>query len=277
MSWPRLQLLSLLLFVLLCPCRAQQAPLEDPSSAPQPPSTVIAMPMAAEPAIDTPRGASIDSKKKKGETDWGPVLWQSGFFLATQHAFRFATEPGTRELFGGPFFQDWGDSIRGLHGWGDKDPFIVNYIGHPMQGAVTSYVFTNNHRTGKKAVFGMNRDYWITRTKAMAYSAAYSAQFELGPLSEASLGNVGSRSVRGTMGWVDLVVTPTAGMGWQVVEDALDRYVIEKFENKVRWAPAQLIVRGFLNPARSFSNVMRLKVPWARDTRPGIFTKRTAP
>lgn len=218
--------------------------------------------------IDQARGPVL--MPKKGETDWKPILLQSGFFLGVQHAFRFGTEEGTRELIGGPFFKDWGDSLRGLHGWGDTDPFMVNYIGHPMQGAVTSYIFTNNHRSGKAAEFGMNSAYWTSRLKAMGYSAAYSAQFELGPLSEASLGNVGSTSVRGTMGWVDLVVTPTAGLGWQVTEDILDRYVVKNLERKIRWAPAVIVMRGFLNPARSFSNAMRLKVPWHRDTRGGF-------
>jgi len=207
--------------------------------------------------------------KQKGETDWKSILWQSSAFLAIEHGFRFATEPGTREQFGGPFFRGYGNAVKGLKGWGDTDPFIVNYIGHPMQGAVTSYIYTNNNQTGKMAEFGANRAYWSSRLKAMAYSAAYSAQFEIGPLSEASLGNVGSSAVPGTMGWVDLVVTPTAGMGWQVTEDLLDRYLIRMLERKVRWGPAVVAFRGVLNPARSFSNALRMRVPWHRDTRPG--------
>lgn len=257
---PILGITALLLCVL--PCAAQsilhgQADLGD-----------HAEPYIREAPIDQARGPLLSPKK--GETDWKPILLQSAFFLSVQHGFRFATEEGTRELFGGPFFSDWGDSIRGLHGWGDKDPFMVNYIGHPLQGAVSGYIFTNNHRTGKMAEFGMNSAYWTSRLKAMGYSSLYSAQFELGPLSEASLGNVGSTSVRGTMGWVDLVVTPTAGLGWQVTEDMLDQYVVKRLETKLRWSPAVVVFRSFLNPARSFSNAMRLKVPWHRDTRGGL-------
>lgn len=227
-----------------------------------------ARPLAYRPVIDQQRTHSLSSKQ--GDTDWKPILWQSGFFLGLEHAFRFTTEPGTRENFRGKFFHDWGDAIRGVNGWGDRDPFIVNYIGHPLQGAVTSYIYTNNHRVGKMAEFGASREYWSTRVKAMAYSAAYSTQFELGPLSEASLGNVGSSAVPGTMGWVDLVVTPTAGMGWQVMEDVLDRYLVRGCESKLRWAPMVIACRGVLNPSRSFSNLMRFKVPWHRDTRPGF-------
>jgi hypothetical protein len=216
-----------------------------------------------------PAPSSTLAHKRPSETDWNSILWQSSAFLALEHGFRFATEPGTREHLRGPFFRDYGNAIKGLNGWGDTDPFLVNYIGHPMQGAVTSYIYTNNNKTGKMAEFGANRAYWNSRLKAMAYSAAYSAQFELGPIGEASLGNVGSSSVPGTMGWVDLVVTPAGGLGWQVTEDALDRYVIRTLENKLRWGPAIVALRGVLNPSRSFTNVLRLKVPWHRDTRPG--------
>ncbi|HRJ22038.1 MAG TPA: hypothetical protein PLF84_23545 [Bryobacteraceae bacterium] len=216
-----------------------------------------------------PAPSSTLAPKPPPETDWNSILWQSSAFLALEHGFRFATEPGTREHLRGPFFRDYGNALKGLKGWGDTDPFLVNYIGHPMQGAVTSYIYTNNNKTGKMAEFGANRAYWNSRLKAMAYSAAYSAQFELGPIGEASLGNVGSSSVPGTMGWVDLVVTPAGGLGWQVTEDALDRYVIRTLENKLRWGPAIVALRGVLNPSRSFTNVLRLRVPWHRDTRPG--------
>jgi hypothetical protein len=216
-----------------------------------------------------PAPSATLAPKPPSETDWNSILWQSSAFLALEHGFRFATEPGTREHLRGPFFRDYGNAIKGLKGWGDTDPFLVNYIGHPMQGAVTSYIYTNNNQTGKMAEFGANRAYWNSRLRAMAYSAAYSAQFELGPIGEASLGNVGSSSVPGTMGWVDLVVTPAGGLGWQVTEDALDRYVIRTLEKKLRWGPAIVALRGALNPSRSFTNILRLKVPWHRDTRPG--------
>ena len=45
------------------------------------------------------------------------------------------------------------------------------------------------------------------RARATAWAAVYSFQFELGPFSEASIGNVGLRA--NTAGSVDHVVTPT--------------------------------------------------------------------
>ena len=58
----------------------------------------------------------------------------------------------------------------------------------------------------------------------MIWSAAWSTQFELGPLSEASIGNVGMRERNGhsTMAWEDLLVTPILGTGALILEDVLD-------------------------------------------------------
>ena len=54
-------------------------------------------------------------------------------------------------------------------------------------------------------------------------------QFEFGPLSEASIGNVGLRP--GTTGWVDHIVTPAGALEFMVAEDAVDRCVITLVES----------------------------------------------
>ena len=90
----------------------------------------------------------------------------------------------------------------------------------------------------------------------------------LGPVeSEAGQPPAGTSWKNGTMGLVDLVITPVGGLGWIVAEDAIDRFVIRHFEKK--WKRKGLIrfVRVALNPARSFANVMRLKLPWYRPGR----------
>jgi hypothetical protein len=55
-----------------------------------------------------------------------------------------------------------------------------------------------------------------------------------------------------------------------VGEDAIDRFVIKKFEDHVENFWLRMMVRGWLNPTRSFANLMRWKEPWYRDSRPGI-------
>jgi hypothetical protein len=211
---------------------------------------------------------SIGANPEGPSFHYKPAVLQSSVFLAIQHGFRFATEPGSRAELKGPFFRDWGRSIKGLSGWGDGDPFIVNYVGHPMMGAVTGYIAVQNDYRGRTAQFGRSGDYWKSRLRAAAWSAAYSTQFELGPVSEVSLGNVGK--VPGTLGMVDLVVTPTAGFGLMVLEDAVDRYVIARLENVTGNLAWRIVVRSLLNPDRAMANLVRGKPPWHRDFRPGI-------
>lgn len=202
--------------------------------------------------------------------DWDGLGRQTSLFLGVQHAFRLATEPGTREGMRGPFFRGWMDSVRSLHGWSDGDPFYVNYIGHPMQGAVSGYIWTHNDRDYIGAEIGRNSFYWKSRLRATAYSWVYSTMFEIGPLSEASIGKIQSRYPQ--QGFVDHVVTPVIGLGWMISEDALDKYVIQRFEKRFENPYLRLMLRGVLNPSRSFANAMRLKVPWAREDRPGVFS-----
>jgi hypothetical protein len=47
----------------------------------------------------------------------------------------------------------------------------------------------------------------------------------------------------------------------------LDRYLIRRLEDKISSRVAQLIIRTFLNPTRSFANLLRVQRPWHRDNR----------
>src|SRR5690606_15464052 len=170
----------------------------------------------------------------------------------------------TRRELGGPFWRDYINSVRGLQGWDDGDSFLVNYVGHPMQGAVSGYIQIQNDGTGRTYAFGRDPRYWRSRLQAFAWSAGYSTQFELGPYSEASIGNVGLNS--GTMGWVDLVVTPTGGLALIVLEDAVDAKLVARLE---RGGPMRArILRTLLTPNRSLANMLRMAAPWHRDVRP---------
>ncbi len=201
---------------------------------------------------------------------WKPAMSQAMTFLWIQHTFRFMTEPGTRAELRGPFFKDWFTSVRRTRGWRDGDPFIVNYIGHPMQGAVTNYIYVHNDPRSLKLEAGFNKAYFKSRLKAMLFTTIYSTQFELGPLSEGSLGNVGltpSRMSKHPSAFVDLVVTPTLGTAWMMGEETLDRLVVKRMEDHVNNRVVRILVRSFLNPSHSFANVLRGRWPWHRDGR----------
>lgn len=204
---------------------------------------------------------------------WRSALEQAFSFLMIEHGFRIAKEPTTRKELAGPFFADYVESVKGLGGWADGDELYVNYVGHPMEGAVSGFIEVQNDPRGSKMQFG-HEGYWKNRLRAMAFTTVYSTQFEIGPISEASIGNVGRDRRKdlpnGGQGFVDLVITPTVGTGWLIAEDIVDRYVIEKLEAKTSNRFLQMMVRG-LNPTRSFSNMLRGKVPWHRDTRGGVW------
>ena len=216
-------------------------------------------------AIQPLEWGDLSSEGNQTGTEWGPVQRQSLLFLSMQHGFRLMQEKTTREL-SGPFFKDYVNSVKGLQGWGDGDDFVTNYIAHPMQGAVSGFVFVNNNSDSACLEFGKSRRYWKSRLKAFAFAALYGTQFELGPFSEATIGNVGLNP--GTSGWVDFVMTPIGGLGWMVGEDAVDRFVIRRLEKKWKRPAAMRIFRMALNPTRSLANVFRLKLPWHRPGRP---------
>jgi len=210
-------------------------------------------------------------KKDAGKgIDWGGLVRSSFLFLGVEHGFRIATEPGTRDGLRQPFLSGYADSLSSLRGWSDGDPFIVNYIGHPIQGAVSGFIWANHDRSYRTVEFGDGSVYWKSRLRAAAFSAVYSAQFEVGPFSEASIGQV--QKYYPQQGFVDHAVTPVIGTAWMVAEDALDKYVIKTLERRINNPVALMFIRGGLNPARSFGNVMSFRVPWARDTRPGVYS-----
>ena len=208
---------------------------------------------------------------KQSQVNWNGLLLNTSMFMTVANAFRLATEPGTREGLKGPFIKNYAHAVGSLHGWADGDEFYVNYIGHPMEGAVAGYILVQNdipqYRYG---VFGRNRDYWNSRMRALAFSYVYSTLFEIGPSSEASIGAI--QRLFPQQGFVDHVITPTIGLGWMIGEDALDKYVVARLERSLVNKPyVVMLLRGFMNPSRSFANIMKFEVPWHRDTRPDLF------
>jgi len=226
--------------------------------------------LPSEPPIAiSPMIRPVEGGKKRG-VDWDGLLKQTSFFLAVEQGYRIGTQPNTRSALKGEFFDDWFKSVASTNGWGDGDDFLTNYIGHPMMGSVTGHIYVNNDPAARKQTFSWDSSYWNGRLKGMAWSAVYSTQFELGPISEASIGNVGNHG-KSLSGFVDLVVTPIGGLGWQVGEDILDKYLVAWIETRTNNRWILVLSRSFLNPTRSFANMMRFGCPWNRETRPGVW------
>lgn len=211
--------------------------------------------------------AQIEGREK---FHWKPALVESMSFLGIQHGFRLIQKK-TRSEFEGPFFRDWGNSVKALRGWGDGDNFATNYLGHPLQGGVTGRIFINNSDRARQQEFGKSKEYWKSRLKAAIWSTVWSTQFEIGPIGEATIGNVGMRKKKGysEMAYIDLVITPTVGTGVVIGEDAIDKYILKNwFERKAGRVTTKIkILRSVLTPTTAFTNLLRGKAPWRRDDR----------
>jgi hypothetical protein len=138
-----------------------------------------------------------------------------------------------------------------------------------MEDSVAGFIQIQNDPQGHRQEFGKSKQYWKSRFKAMAWNAAYSTQFELGPISQSSLGNVGLyTSLDGKkrkMAYVDLVVTPTLGTAWLIGEDILDRFVVQRLAGRSNGGVRGNALRMLLNPMRGAANLLRFKLPWYRD------------
>lgn len=235
--------LGLGLAITSATARAQELSHASPAVENQDPSTLA-------PAPSTWKGAITDSLR----------------LLLIEHTFRVVLEDKTRRELDGPFLGDYVRSLRVPDTWGDGDPWGINYVGHPIHGAAAGFIWLDHEDGAHDPKLGFSKEYWASRGRATAWAAAYSIQFELGLVSEASIGNVGLNA--NTTGWVDHVVTPAGALAFMVVEDAVDRYLIVKIESMTRNRFLRALARTALNPSRTMSNTAQGRIPWARAGRP---------
>jgi hypothetical protein len=226
--------------------------------------SVVFKPNAAKPQRGKRETEGVESDRFR----WKPALGESMLYTGIMHAFRFSTEAGTRDALNGPWFNNWISSVSEIRGWDDHDPFITDDVAHPLEGAIFGFIQQQNDPRYRFVMWGSGRDYWISRLRALSFSAIMSTQWKIGPASEASLGNV---QLHEPAGFTDLVITPTVGIVLMIGEDIADRYVITGLENRTSNIPLILLARCFVNPSRTFANMMAFKAPWHRETRFGIF------
>lgn len=205
---------------------------------------------------------------------WRQLIITSSIFNAFQNTGNLYTSYWYRyETTTGAWFQRWFNSDLGWRWgqWHDGNPFLDEYVGHPMMGAITGFMWIQNDPKGMAVDFGNNREYWHSRLVSMVYSAAYSFEWKFGPFGEAGVGHNGDHPtdeingvIQNDTGDVELVTTPVGGFGWTIAEDILDKYVVQRFEEKPR-GPLPLLVMSFLTPARATANIFRFRPPWYRD------------
>lgn len=203
-------------------------------------------------------------------TERRPSGWKGAFvdsmrLLLIEHTTRIIFQPKTRRELGGPFLHDYFRSVKRPGTWSDGDGWLVNYVGHPIQGAAAGYLWIDHEADAPSLADGFGREYWASRGRATIWSAIYSVQFEFGPLSEASIGNVGMH--RHTTGWTDHVVTPLGGLAFMVAEDLAERHLLTWIEPRVGTGTVRNIFRIALTPSRALANMAQGRMPWFRPDR----------
>lgn len=209
---------------------------------------------------------------------WGKAFLQTLEITVIDNAWNIGTDKWVRKtVFNEPdFLGNWFQSVENFQWgqWSNGDWWVAEYVGHPMQGAIYSYIWIQNDPWGKSLEFENTRRYWRSRLRTLPWSIFWIFEWRFGPLGEAALGNYGldkvyseftHTDVWGT-GLVTLVTTPLGGLVEVVGEDAIDKYFIKKLENRYS-NPLVLFGISAFTPTRSMANLMRFKAPWYRDSR----------
>src|SRR5260370_37709999 len=114
-----------------------------------------------------------------------------------------------------------------------------------MEGWVRGYMGRQNAPPYRLVQWGDGRDYWVSLLRSMAFSAVWHTQWKIGPASEASIGNV---MLHASPGFITLVDTPTLGFVTMLTEDAVDRYVVMRIENRTTNRAVIILALSFMNP-----------------------------
>lgn len=236
------------------------APPAEPIGGPAPSVFQLCGPARGD-ALCPPLEAKADRTSSTVSVDdsfrWTPALGSTFLLITLQTAARLEREQ-TRAALEGPFFNDWMKSASALFdpNWNDGNKWVTNYIAHPIGGSMYAHIARLNdprYRTLKPG----DQGYGTGVLRWMGYTALASLLFEIGPISEASVGNVGLENPD-QQGLIDPVITPTLGTLWLVLEDVVAIHVLSKIENEI----TRNVLQVLLNPGRSMANVFSGRWPW---------------
>jgi hypothetical protein len=101
--------------------------------------------------------------RKAQKFRWGRALFESFMFLSIEQAYVVHDDYRWVVVENGvPLNHYWSDYKQSLStwvnpGWNDGDPPLYSYVGHPIQGALTSYIQIQNDPQGEKLEFSNTR------------------------------------------------------------------------------------------------------------------------
>lgn len=205
------------------------------------------------------------------------LVISSVLFNAFQNAGNLYTGYWYRwETSHGKWWDRYVNSVEGWRWdkWSDDNPLLDVYVGHPMMGSITNYLWIQNDPKSMTLEQSNSWPYYRRLLRAGAFSTFYSFEWKLGPLGEAGIGHNGDhyfgdesgRVTTNETGVVELVTTPAGGMLWTMAEDALDKHLVRRLEKRSR-NPVALTAYQFLTPSLATANIFRFRPPWYRDSR----------
>ena len=242
-------------------------------------------PVADETPVVTPqRSAVLPEAKHSGGIHWGSLLREWLLNLVMEQTERIVKESKTRNQLSGPFFQGWINTVSmyRFDRWDDNDKFVTSYLGHSTQGAIVAAIFWQNNDHVR---FSDQDFHSAAYRKALLQSFAFvtvdAVQWKLGPLSEASIGDVGfpahwwdrdckelNLPCKPRTGLNDLVLNEVGGTAMTIGFQWLDKHVQKRIEKRVRSRVLIDTTRVLTNPPQSVANIVRFRAPWFRDSRP---------
>jgi hypothetical protein len=224
-------------------------------------------------------------EKRSGGIHWGSLIREWGLNLAMEHTERILQESKTRNRLSGPFFRDWMStvSVYRFDRWDDNDKFITSNLGHPFQGAIVAAIFWQNNDHVRFADQDFHSaTYRKALLQAFAFVTVDAVQWKLGPLSEASIGNVGlpahwweeeryckQLNIRcdPRTGLNDLLLNEVGGTAMMIGFHWLDKHLQKRIERQVHSRALIDTTRILTNPPQSVANLFRFRAPWFRDNR----------
>jgi hypothetical protein len=210
------------------------------------------------------------------------MLWEMFEATTVESVGNIATDSDTRNaLMGHPFWDSYLECVHQYryHQWTDYTPFLVHDIGHPMQGAAVYSIYEQNDPKSRGLLFAPNGrfwdgNFWRSRFKAMAVVTLYEIQWKIGPVSEASIGNSGYNTypvpglthgqTTNETGFQDFVITPVYGLGWNLMEDLVDKHIMPHIWRRTH---NKFLLTALLplTPCRDAANWLRFKPAYYRD------------
>jgi len=214
-----------------------------------------------------------ETKARECRIHWHQLIIEASLYDAFQDMGNLYTGYWYRyETTHGKWLDRYFNSVAGWRWdrWEDNNPFLDDYIGHPMMGSITNYLWIQNDPKGMTVEQANDWIYWRSRLRALAFSTAFSFMWKFSPFGEAGIGHNGDHYfhdkgvVTNETGWVELVTTPAGGFAWTIGEDAIDKHLFRKIAAKPH-RPVTLLFASFLTPSRSTANIFRFRPPWYRD------------